>query len=106
MKSQNQKRAMQHRLRQAVEAGRWGDLPTIAELDQWHIDSLIEEQADIAKDLGMYRRMLENPDLRADNRAIVENLQKLDERRYWLLDIEIERLRSEQEGLRRIRRAG
>jgi hypothetical protein len=68
----------------------------MTELDQWHIDSLIEEQADIAKDLGMYKRMLENSNLRADNRALVENLQKLDERRYWLLDNEIERLRNEQ----------
>lgn len=96
MKSQNQEHAMQHRLRQAVKVGRWGNLPTMTELDQWHIDSLIEEQADIAKDLGMYKRMLENSNLRADNRALVENLQKLDERRYWLLDNEIERLRNEQ----------
>ena len=93
-------------LREAVKAGRWGNLPTMAELDQWHIDGLIEEQDDIAKDLGMYRRMLENPDLRADNRALVMNLQKLDERRYWLLDNEIERLRSDQEKSKRLRRAG
>ena len=107
MKDRNQERAMQHNgLREAIEAGRWGNLPTMAELDQWHIDSLIEEQADIAKDLGMYKRILENPNLRADNRALVKSLQKLDERRYWLLDNEIERLRSEQERPRRIRRAG
>ena len=75
MKNQNQEGAMQpNGLREAVKAGRWGNLPTMAELDQWHIDGLIEEQADIAKDLGMYRRMLEKPDLRADNRALVTNL--------------------------------
>lgn len=102
MKNQNQEHAMQrNRLKEAVEAGRWGNLLTMTELDQWHIDGLIEEQADIAKDLGMYRRMLENPSLRLDNRALVKNLQELDERRYWLLDNEIERLRNEQ-GLKRV----
>lgn len=91
---------MQHKLQQAVANGRtkkWGNLPTMAEFDQMHIESLIEEQADIAKDLGMYLRMLENPDLRADNRILVQNLQELDERRYWMLDNEIERLCNDQE---------
>jgi len=91
---------MQHKqLKQAIADGRskkWGNLPSMAEFDQMHIKGLIEEQADIAKDLGMYKRMLENPNLRADNKAIVQNLQKLDERRYWLLDNEIERLCNEQ----------
>lgn len=86
---------MQHKLRQAIEAGRWGNIPW-DKFDQWHIDSLIEEQADIARDQGMYKHLLENPNLRADNRTIVENLQKLDEQRYWLLDTEIEGLRNDQ----------
>lgn len=93
MKNQNQERAMRHdELRKAVEAGRWGNLPTMQELDQWHIDTLVEEQADIAKDLGTYKRMLENPELRPDNRALVKSLQGLDEQRYWLLESEIEGL--------------
>lgn len=95
---------MRHKLRQAVEAGRWGNIPW-DKFDEWHIDSLIEEQADIAKDLGMYKQMLENPSLRADNRALVKNLQKLDGQRYWLLDNEIEGLCNEQ-GSKRICRAG
>ena len=92
---------MQHRLRQAVEAGRWGNIPW-DKFDQWHIDSLVEEQADIARDLGMYKQMLENPNLRPGNRALVVSLQELDERRYWLLDNEIERLRDGREGPKRV----
>ena len=90
----------QHDLKQAIADGRskkWGNLPTMDEFDQAHIEGLIEEQADIAKDLGMYKRMLENPELRVDNRVLVQDLQKLDEQRYWLLDNEIEGLCNDQE---------
>lgn len=90
---------MRHRLKEAIEAGRWGNLPTMIEFDRWHVDTLIEEQADIARDLGMYKQMLENPNLRSDNRALVVSLRELDDQRYWLLDNEIERLRNEQERL-------
>ena len=83
---------------------RWGNIPW-DKFDQWHIDNLIEEQADIARDLGMYKQLLESPNLRADNRALVVSLQELDEQRYWFLDNEIERLRSEQEKSMRLRRA-
>ena len=105
--NQNQEGGMRHnRLRQAIEAGRWGNLPTMAELEQRHINGLIEEQADIARDLGMYKQLLESPNLRPDNRTIVVSLQKLDDQRYWLLDNEIGRSRNEQEKSKRLRRAG
>ena len=84
---------------------RWGAIPWDS-FDEWHVNNLIQEQADIALDLGLYKQMLENPNLRLDNRALVVNLQELDGQRYWLLDNEIERLRNEQGRPKRLHRAG
>lgn len=70
-------------------------LPDQKTFNLWHIESLIEELDDIAADLGMYKRMLNNPELRPDNRALVESLQKLDDERYWKLEAEIEGLRND-----------
>lgn len=70
-------------------------LPDQKTFDLWHIKSLIEELDDIAQDLGMYKRMLRNPDLRPDNKALIKYLQELDDKRYWKLEAEIEELRNE-----------
>ena len=70
-------------------------LPDQKTFDLWHIESSIEELDDIAQDVGMYKRMLLNPNLRADNRALLQNLLKLDDQRYWKLENEIERLINE-----------
>lgn len=70
-------------------------LPDQKTFDLWHIESSIEELDDIAQDIGMYKRMLLNPNLRVDNRALLQNLLKLDDQRYWKLENEIERLMNE-----------
>jgi hypothetical protein len=101
---------MQDRLVEAARVGRWGNLPTMEELDQWHIESLIEEMGFIREDLGLYRRLLKKPDLWPENRARVKNLTELDKKRLEVIRAEIEELRNgqktDQRGVGRVSGAG
>lgn len=87
-------------LRKAISSGKtypeWGNIPW-DKFNDWHIESLIEEMGDIRLDLGMYRRMLKNPDLSYINRKRLENLLELDQRRLYKLKMEIESERFRQQ---------
>lgn len=78
------------------EPSKWGNIPW-DKFNDWHIESLIEEMGDIRLDLGMYRRMLKNPETSYANRKLLENLLKLDQQRLYLLKAEIENERFRQE---------
>lgn len=70
-------------------------LPSVQELDRLYIKNLIDELDDIPLDIGMYKRILGNPETRQDNRIILQRLIKLDTQRYWKLELEIEEARKE-----------
>lgn len=79
-------------------ANRWGNLPSTAEFDRMHTESLIEELGDIRLDIGMYRRMLKNPELSDENRVIVNDLIELDTQRLYGLKMELENERARKAG--------
>ena len=87
-------------LRKAISSGKthkeWGQIPW-GKFDDWHVESLIEEMGDIRLDLGMYRRILKNPDTNYINRMRLENLIELDQRRLYKLKAEIENERFRQQ---------
>jgi hypothetical protein len=87
------------RLREAIKTGRSENLPlpTLEELDQIHIEGLIEEIGFIREDLGMYRRLLKKPDLWPENKARLKTLKKLREDRLNDIRTELEELNREQE---------
>ena len=66
------------------------------ELEQMYLNTLIEYQADVALEIGYYKRLLEKP--RSEKITyLLKNLIRLKGKEYWRSDIEIDRCGNAQE---------
>ena len=83
---------------------RWGNIPW-DKFDGWHVESLIEEMGDIRLDIGMYRRMLKNPEMTEGNKVRLANLINLDTERLYKVKMELENERASN-GLDGVQRPG
>jgi hypothetical protein len=70
-------------------------LPSFQELEQMHIEDLVEELGDIREEIGYYRRLRTKP-LPLPTLDLLDNLIHLKKRELGLLRTEIERIRNDK----------
>ena len=52
---------------------KWGNLPSLEELEKMHIDTLIEEMGDIREEVGYYLQLRKKPGLSPKTVALLDD---------------------------------
>jgi len=87
-----------------------GDSPSLEDLEDIHIEDLVEYMADIREEVGYYRRLRKKPGLHPEIVDLLEDLIKLKRQELHIVKKQIEDLRNGKEiepaGTGELQRAG